>query len=97
MPKFRVVETFTLESRRLFVLAGSIIEGEIGSGMSLSVPSGSGPAKTACIHSIEFARRPDGHEYLCLCIQYAEPDELEIWRGLDIDGETLEVKTIDIG
>jgi len=38
MSKFRVNDTFALESRRLFVLAGSIVEGQIQAGMIVNVP-----------------------------------------------------------
>jgi hypothetical protein len=89
MSKFRVNYTFALKSRRLFVLAGSIVEGEIRAGMIVNVPftlviSGQ-------IHSIEFARRTDGREDVCLCVTYEDPDELGVWNALNVQNETLDV------
>tara|TARA_R110002096_G_scaffold168538_14_gene339417 strand:+ start:3177 stop:3470 length:294 start_codon:yes stop_codon:yes gene_type:complete len=93
MPKFHVKDTFTIEGRPHFVLAGSIVEGEIRPGMFVRVPFNSSTAMTARIDCIEFARRLGGHEDTCLCIRCTEPEELEIWRGLDIGDETFEVTT----
>ena len=93
MAKFHVKDTFTIEGKPHFVLAGSIVEGEIRPGMFVRVPFNSRTAMTARINCIEFARQPSGHEDTCLCIRYVGPEELEIWRGLDISGETFEITT----
>jgi hypothetical protein len=93
MPKFHVKNTFTIAGRPHFVLAGSIVEGEIHPGMFVRVPLNSSTRMTARIDCIEFARRSGGLDDTCLCIRYTEPEELEIWRGLDIGGETFEVTT----
>jgi hypothetical protein len=93
MPKFHVKDTFTIEGRPHFVLAGSIVEGEIWPGMFVRVPFDSRTAMTARIDCIEFVRRLGGLEDTCLCIRYTGPEELEIWRGLDIGDETFEVTT----
>jgi hypothetical protein len=90
MPTFHVRDTFELPDRRLFVMAGSVVEGEIRAGMFVRVPFNSALDMTARIHSIEFARRQGCGEDVCLCIG-AEPDEFETWRGLNISDETLEV------
>lgn len=91
MPRFHVTNTFTIEGRRLFILAGSIVDGEIRPGMFVRVPFNSALEMTAQIHSIEFAHRLDGGESLCLCIPCSDEKELEIWRGLKISDETFEV------
>lgn len=93
MAKFRVKDTFAIEGRPHFVLAGSIVEGEVRAGMFVQVPLNSSTAMTARIDCIESVRRLGGHEDTCLCIRYAEPEELELWRGLDIGAETLNVTT----
>jgi len=76
MSKFRVNDTFALESRRLFVLAGSIVEGQIRAGMIVNVPLNSSLLISGQIHSVEFARRTDEREDVCLCIAYEGSDEL---------------------
>jgi hypothetical protein len=91
MCKFWVNHTFALEPRRLFVMAGSIVEGQIRAGMIVKVPLNSSLAISAQIHSVEFARRTDGREDVCLCITYEDPDELFVWNPLNIRDETLDV------
>jgi hypothetical protein len=91
MCKFRVNDTFALEPRRLFVLAGSIIEGQIRAGMFVKVPLNSSLLISGQIHSVEVARRTDGREDVCLCITYEDPDELAAWNDLNIQNETLDV------
>jgi hypothetical protein len=91
MSKFRVNDTFTLERRRLFVLAGSIVEGQIQAGMMVNVLLNSSLSISGQIHSIEFARRADGREDVCLCIACEGSDELDVWNGLNIQNETLDV------
>jgi len=95
MAKFHVKDTFAIEGRQHFVLAGSVVEGEIRPGMFVHVPFNSSTAMTARIDCIDFARRVGGHEDTCLCIRYTEPGELELWRGLEIGDETFEVTTND--
>ena len=91
MAKFHVTYTFEIsDSKPRFVLAGSIIEGEIRSGMLVHVSGNSAFATTAPIHAIEFARRIGGYEDVCLVLQL-EPELLDIWRGLNIKDETLEI------
>ena len=91
MPRFHVRDTFEVTTdRKLFVMAGSIVEGDIRAGMFVRVPFNSSLEMTARIHSIEFARRLGGSEDVCLCIE-SEPDALELWHGLNIGDETLEI------
>ena len=33
------------------------------------------------IQTIEFARRTDGREDVCVCIGYESSDELKVWKG----------------
>jgi hypothetical protein len=89
MPKFHVRDTFEIPSRKLFVLAGSIVEGEIRKGMFVHVPCNSALDITGKIHSIEFARRNDGED-VCLCFE-GDSDELGFWRAMNITDETLEI------
>jgi uncharacterized protein (DUF1015 family) len=90
MSKFRVNSTFVLESRRLFVLAGSIAEGQIRTGMIVNVQLDSSPPIAGKIRSIEFMRT-EGREDICLCIAYESSDELKMWKVLNIQNEILDV------
>src|SRR5262245_35044867 len=91
MPKFLVKDTYVLESQRLIVLAGAIVEGSISAGMTVSVPLESSLSLSARIHNIGFARYPDRQEDVCLCIAYEHPEEAASWIGLGIRDETLDV------
>jgi uncharacterized protein (DUF1015 family) len=91
MSKFRVNDIFALESRQLFVLAGSIVEGQIRAGMIVNVPLNSSLVVSGQIHSVEFARRADGREDVCLCISYEDSDEPGVWNTLNVQNETLDV------
>lgn len=66
MPKFHINDTFTVDGRPHFVLAGSVVEGVIRPGMFVRIPFNSSTAMTARIDCIEFARRLGGREYTCL-------------------------------
>jgi hypothetical protein len=91
MSKFRVNDTFVRDHRQLFVLAGSIVEGQIQAGMTVNLPLNFSLSISGQIHGIEFARRTDGREDVCLCIACEGSDELDVWNGLNIQNETLDV------
>ena len=91
MPRFHVRDTVEIPDRQLFVMAGSVVEGEIQAGMFVRVPFNPSLDMTARIHCIEFARRHGGED-VCLCIE-SEPELAEVLRGLDIGDETFEVTT----
>jgi hypothetical protein len=91
MAKFFVFDTFEVASRNLFVLAGEIREGEIRAGMKVHIRLNSSVSTTATIHQIEFSRRHQGREDVCLCIFNEDDTELMILRGLNIGNEMVEV------
>lgn len=72
-------------------MAGSIVEGEIRTGMFVHIPFDSSFATTARIHCIEFALR-QGSEDVCLCVK-ADREYAEFLRDLKIGGETVAVST----
>jgi hypothetical protein len=92
MPKFHVRDTFEIPDRKLFVMAGSIVEGKISAGMFVHVPCNLSLHLTTRIHCIEFARRKDGED-VCLCIE-SQPEAAEILRGLNLGDETFEVNEL---
>lgn len=91
MPKFQIIDSFAIESRCLFVLAGSITEGNIKTGMLVRIPFNTALSMTAPIESIEFLRREGGREDTALCIKCQNADELEMWSGLNIGDEAVDV------
>ena len=95
MPQFHVRDTFTVEGRPHFVLAGTVVEGTIRPDMVVRIPFNANLTMTAQIDCIEFARRLGGDEDTCLCIRCDDPDELAVWRGLNLGGEMFEVVAND--
>jgi hypothetical protein len=90
VPRFHVKDTFEVTTdRKLFVMAGTVVEGEIRAGMFIRVPFNSSLDLTARIHSVGFARRHGGEE-VCVCFEF-EADAFDVWRGLCIGDETLEI------
>jgi hypothetical protein len=83
MARFRVDHCFELESRRLFVLAGEILEGDVAVGMTLSRETADGVVPISCIEAIEyltFVERKPAAE-VALCLTYASEDELDVFRA----------------
>lgn len=89
MPKFLVSDTFEVSGRPQFIVAGSVVEGDISEGMIVHVPLNSVVNMKARIHSIEFVPRHGGED-VCLYLDVG-PDALKIWRVLNIGDETLEI------
>ncbi len=90
MPKFHVRDTFEIPDRSLFVMAGSIVDGEVRTGMFVRIPMFPTHGIQFEVHSIEFALRQGGREDVCLCLQLG-PNVTEILRGLKIADQTLQV------
>jgi hypothetical protein len=95
MPRFLVRNTFELRKQPLFVLAGSVVEGEIQQGMFVRIPFNSSLTMTVRIHSMGFEHHAGGSEDICLGIECG-PELVEIWRSLDLTNEVLEVVTEDL-
>jgi hypothetical protein len=92
MPRFHVRDTFALQDKTCFVLAGFICEGEVLTGMSVSIPFNSHVKLTAKIDRVEFVNRPDG-DVVCLCLACSVPDEVTLWEALNIKNRTIEIIT----
>ena len=91
MAQFRISESFALESRNLFVLAGDVIAGRIVAGMQVAIPFNGTIALTVPIHAVGYIRRSSSREEVGLCIKYQDSEELEVWRGLNIGSEVVDV------
>jgi hypothetical protein len=90
MAKFHVRDTFEIEASDVFVMAGTILQGTIRKGMFAHVALNSVLCICEPIHAIEFARRKDGIEDVCLCFKL-DKETREFARALNITDEIIEV------
>ena len=92
MARFHVRNTFAMEDRSAFVLAGFVIEGAVNQGMSvrMQMPFKQDMMMTAPIDHITNVSRPDG-EVVCLSIRCAAPEEATLWEAFKIKDQTIEV------
>ena len=90
MAKFHVRETFVIDEKTLFVMAGFILEGEITARMLVSLPFNSTVMMTAEIDHLQILRRPDG-DITCLCIRMTDPAEVTLWQALKIENRLVDV------
>ena len=90
MARFHVRDTFAINDKKAFVLAGFTIEGEIAASMLVRMPFNATVSMTAEIDHIEIVRRPDG-DVVCICIRCAAPEEVKLWEALKLKDHTVEV------
>ena len=90
MPQFHVIDTFALETRKLAVLAGSIVDGKICRGQFVRLPL-EGNHHWLPIEAIGFARRNPDREDVCLCVSFTALDALGLPHKLPINEVTFEV------
>jgi len=93
MPRFHVRDTFAINDKSTFVMAGFVIEGEIAAGMSVRLPFKENVMITAEIDHIQHIERPDG-DVVCLCIRCAKPEEAALWEALRMKDHTIEIITV---
>lgn len=91
MARFRISGSFAIEGRQLFVLAGDVIDGRIVPGMHVAIHLNASTTMTAPVHAVEYIRRSSDREEVGLCIKCENSEELEVWRGLNIGSEVVEV------
>jgi hypothetical protein len=90
MPQFHVRDSFAIQDKSVFVLAGFAIEGEIAAGMLTRIPIKGATMLTAEIDHIQYVRRPDG-DIVCLCIRCADPKDVALWEALQLNDRIIEV------
>jgi hypothetical protein len=90
MARFHIRETFAIQDKPTFVLAGFVIEGEVKAGMAVGIPFNANAKMTAKIDRIELIRRPDG-DVVCLCFDCLVRDELTLWEALKIKNHSIEI------
>lgn len=77
-----------------FVMAGFVIEGEIGDRMLVRLPMLANAIMTAEIDRVHHLRRPDG-DVVCLVIKCQDPKEVALWEALKIKDRTVEIIPAD--
>ena len=82
--KFHCEETFTVPSRRLFVLAGEIMDGVVRCGMTIQVPTGEGTRLSCVVNSVELISTADKWGRVGLAIECADDTELQSMSDLNI-------------
>jgi hypothetical protein len=90
MPRFHVRDAFAIHDKKLFVLAGFVIEGEIAAGMHVRLPFKENVMITAELDQVQHVRRRDG-DVVCLCIRCANPEELTLWEAFKIKDRTVDI------
>lgn len=92
MARFHINHSFKLRfgDQQSFVLAGQITEGAVRKGMEVRIPFNSQFAMSVAVDRIEFARRGDGRDDVCLCFDCNEED-LDLWEGLNLADEEVDV------
>lgn len=73
---FHCEATFTIPSRRLFVIAGRILEGHVAPGMKVGIPTTSGALRLCLINSIEHITKDSGPGAVGLAVECVDEDEL---------------------
>ncbi len=87
MAEFLVADVFVIKSRSWFVLAGDVLSGRIASGMQIGLPS-YGDLE---IKSIEFARKSNRREYVCVCIEREDAEEMQTKIGTGLNRKTVHI------
>jgi hypothetical protein len=90
MAKFHIKDTFEIEGRDIFVMAGSILEGTIRKGMFVHVQLNSAVSICEPIHAIEMVLRTGGSEDVGLCFKL-DQETREFARAVNIADEVIEV------
>jgi hypothetical protein len=92
----KVVGTFEIKSRNLFVVFGTLTEGELRPGMTVAAPLGGNLSVTGTIESVEFVDFVAYREsYPAITLHYDDPAEFEVWRSVIEEGVVLEASSED--
>jgi hypothetical protein len=90
--RFRVVDTFNLQSRRYFVIYGDILEGVVRAGMDVVLPCESLGGVRRPITSVEFVDNiGDRKAWLGLVVEYASDEDLASLRVVKLKGCELDI------
>lgn len=88
---FNANASFSIPSRRLFVISGDIVSGVVKKGMSIKVRIKSSLAISLPIEGVEIVTKKEGSE-IGLTTVCRDADELSMLLGLKISGEQIEIE-----
>jgi hypothetical protein len=88
--QFHANASFTIASRRMFVISGDIVSGAVKKGMTMNIRVNSGFALSLPIESVEFVDKKDRRE-IGLTTICRDADELEFLQSLKIEDEDIEI------
>jgi hypothetical protein len=83
-----------MNDKKLFVMAGFVIEGEITGGMLVRLPFQPNVMMTAAIDHIQTLHRPDG-DVTCLCIKCQDSKDALLWEALKLKDRTVDIIKAD--
>jgi hypothetical protein len=90
MNKYEVGDTFSIATRKVFVLAGDVIEGNISVGMHIQ-PNVAGVSPLEIAY-VEMLRKKDGKNMLGVCIRYQDDEELKLLDDLGFENSIIEIR-----
>lgn len=91
--KFHAIGSFLLRSRDLFVIVGDVLEGEVVAGMQVHASRGASSV-TKRVASVEYVDViHEGKSHIGLVLKYEGLEELEILRGFEVCGATLQLES----
>lgn len=91
----KVVGSFELKARSLFVVFGSLTEGELRPGMKIALALGdiSITGSIATGEVVDFVAH--GESFPAITLHCDDPDDLEIWRSAIAEGVVIEASSDD--
>jgi len=87
---FNAATSFSLPSRRWFVISGDIASGVVKKGMTMHVRMNSSLALTLPIAAVEIVTK-EGRSEVALCTPYRDDNELSMLQSLNIGGEEIQI------
>jgi|GEM_PF-1477571 len=88
---FNAKASFSIPSRRLFVISGEILSGIVKKGMTMKVRMNSAFALSLPIEGVEVVTKKEGSE-VGLTTLCRDADELSMLQSLNIGGEQIEIE-----
>jgi len=89
---FHVQRRFALKRSKLWVLAGTILAGEIHRGMRIRIPRDGSIDITERIHGVEFVDGPANQSLVGLTFRVADSDDYLMWEMFPEVGDVIELE-----
>ena len=89
MARFRIERTFQIEIRRVFVLAGEVLDGTVRPGQRLVTSRIDAPV--ASVESV-LVSASTGLSWVGLTFRYESDEQLRRWTELKLEGSTIQLE-----